>query len=83
MGIFYSYFESPINTELDTKTETNSTKIILINQANCYQCHSLVVNEGVCKCGNVTVFGGNIELGRKVKDYNKYSDASLLEYLPN
>ena len=53
---------------------------ILINQATCYKCNSLVVDKGVCRCGNVTVFGGNKELGRTVKDYTFYSDSSLLEY---
>ena len=60
--------------------ERTSTRVILINQALCYSCHSRVVENGTCACGNVTVFGGVHELGRTVKDSSKYSDCSLIEY---
>lgn len=60
-----------------------STRTILINQAYCYGCHSRMVNEGVCKCGNVEVYGHSDELGRRIKDEALYSDCSLLEYKKN
>jgi hypothetical protein len=60
--------------------EPVSTRLILINQATCYQCNSTVKDQGVCKCGNVEVYGGTKELGRKVIDTNKYADCNLIEY---
>ena len=61
-------------------TKGVSTKVILINQASCYQCNSIVTSNGICKCGNVEVYGGTEELGRKVKNATLYSDCSLIEY---
>jgi hypothetical protein len=54
--------------------------IIILNQACCYSCNTIVRFEGQCKCGNVTVFGGSDQLGRTVKDKTTYGDCSLLEY---
>lgn len=53
---------------------------ILINQAFCHQCRMIVRDEGICKCGNVRVYGQSKELGRKIKDKTKFSDCNLLEY---
>lgn len=58
----------------------NTVRNILINQATCYKCNTLLKNEGVCKCGNVEIYGGTSELGRRVKNASFYSDCSLLEY---
>jgi len=85
---FTNFFATPViplppNTDTDTDTDTDitpSTRTILINQAYCYGCHSRMVNEGVCKCGNVEVYGHADELGRRIKDEALYSDCSLLEY---
>jgi hypothetical protein len=68
--------------------ETSATQVlvpvgnrtILINQASCYGCNSVVVNEGTCKCGNVQVYGKLEELGRRVKNKTLYGDSSLVEY---
>lgn len=57
-----------------------STKVILINQASCHQCNSIVKSNAICKCGNVEVYGGTEELGRKVKNVSLYSDCNLFEY---
>ena len=53
---------------------------ILINQAQCHNCFSIVRNQGVCSCGNVTIFGNSDELGRIIKDKTKYSECNLIEY---
>ena len=72
----YSLFEyKPVES-------TKTYRTILINQAYCYKCNSLVKDMSTCTCGNVTVFGGNKELGRTVKDDKFYSDYSLVEYKP-
>ena len=53
---------------------------ILINQVQCHICFSIARNQGVCKCGNVAVYGNTDELGRVVKDKSKYSECNLIEY---
>ena len=53
---------------------------IIINQAYCYGCHSRMENQGVCKCGNVEVFGNTDQLGRRIKNDSLYADCSLIEY---
>jgi len=58
----------------------NYIKKIIINQASCYKCNTILTNKGICKCGNVEIYGDNVELGRIVKDTNFYSDCSLVEY---
>ena len=55
-------------------------RTILINQASCYACNSIVINEGTCKCGNVEVYGKLKELGRRIKNESLYGDSSLVEY---
>jgi len=75
MGIYWSSGD----TTLDSSS-IKSKKIILINQACCYQCNSTVTSNGTCKCGNVEVYGGNEELGRRIKNDKLYSDCSLIEY---
>lgn len=55
---------------------------ILINQATCYGCNTILTNRGICTCGNVEIYGDNVELGRTVKNQALYSDCSLLEYVP-
>jgi hypothetical protein len=72
MGSIYSRYKKP--------TPDQSSRIIIINQAICHLCTSVVVSKGVCKCGNVEVYGDLQELGRKVKDVSKYSDCNLIEY---
>ena len=57
-----------------------SKRTIIINQAYCYGCHSRMENQGVCKCGNVEVYGNTDVLGRRVKNDSLYSDCSLVEY---
>jgi hypothetical protein len=71
MGSIYSRYKS---------TPVQSNRVIIINQAVCHLCRSVVVCEGVCKCGNVEVYGGLKELGRRVKDVSNYSDCNLIEY---
>ncbi len=53
---------------------------ILINQVQCNNCFTIIRNQDVCKCGNVTVYGNTDELGRVVKDKSKYSECNLIEY---
>lgn len=53
---------------------------ILLNQATCTQCGHTLRDEGICPCGNVKIDGGTKELGRIVKDKNKYIDCNLIEY---
>ena len=65
-----------------TNIEIIKTKLILINQATCYKCNTTVRDRGLCKCGNVEIYGGNEELGRRVKHMDKYADCSLIEYRP-
>lgn len=60
--------------------EPKSVRTIVINQATCYGCNKLLVNEGICRCGNVEIYGGTNELGRRVKRMELYSDCSLVEY---
>jgi hypothetical protein len=54
--------------------------VIKINQAYCYTCHTLLVDNKVCKCGNVEVYGDLKYLRRKVVNKDKYCDFSLIEY---
>jgi hypothetical protein len=54
--------------------------IIILNQAFCHLCETIVRDQGVCTCGNLTVYGNTTELGRIVRDKTKYSDCNLLEY---
>ena len=67
---------SPISNE----NQYQSTRSILINQATCYQCNTSITDRGICKCGNVEIFGGREELGRRVKKTEWYGDCSLFEY---
>ena len=69
-----------VSIEEDTIEDVKSIRIIVINQATCYGCNTLLVDSGVCKCGNVEIYGGVRELGRRVKNAILYSDCSLLEY---
>jgi hypothetical protein len=66
---------------LSHPVEPTSVRNIIINQATCHGCNTLLSNRGVCKCGNVEIYGDNVELGRKVKNEALYSDCSLLEYV--
>jgi hypothetical protein len=69
---------STLNTLNTFKEE--SVKTILINQATCYQCNTSIVDRGICKCGNVEIYGGKEELGRRIKNNDQYGDCSLVEY---
>jgi len=77
MGNMFSYKTTPV-----LPFKVNTVRNVLINQAYCYKCHNRVVDGTTCSCGNVSVFGGKSELGRKVKFPSFYSDCSLLEYTP-
>ena len=74
-----NYF-SPETEKVKHEQEKQSVRTIVINQATCYGCNTLLVDKGVCKCGNVEIYGGNNELGRHIKNALLYSDCSLLEY---
>jgi len=77
MGLFYSkYYTPPLQMVTTSKYE------ILLNQAYCHKCNSVVLNKGLCKCRNVKVFGEQKELGRLVLDHKYYSDCSLLSFTP-
>jgi hypothetical protein len=71
-----------LSTQSNDTINIINTKIILINQASCYKCNSTLKDRGICKCGNVEIYGGNEELGRRVKHMDHYSDCSLIEYRP-
>ena len=71
-----------LSTQSNDTINIINTKIILINQASCYKCNSTLKDRGICKCGNVEIYGGNEELGRRVKHMDLYSDCSLIEYRP-
>jgi hypothetical protein len=71
-----------LSKQTTAKVDIINTKIILINQATCYKCHTTLKDRGICTCGNVEIYGGNEELGRRVKHMDKYSDCSLIEYRP-
>ena len=71
-----------LSTQSNDTINIINTKIILINQASCYKCNSILKDRGICKCGNVEIYGGNEELGRRVKHMDHYSDCSLIEYRP-
>ena len=67
-------------------TQKTDNQTILLNQAYCHTCHTIVKWCGTCTCRNVEVFGGDDELGRKIKHPNLFSDCNLIEYkgsLPN
>ena len=61
-------------------TQKTDNQTILLNQAYCHTCHTVVKWCGTCTCGNVEVFGGDDELGRKIKHPNLFSDCNLIEY---
>lgn len=64
----------------DVQTAHVPPYLILINQAECLRCRTVVQGHGSCKCGNVIVYGGFNSLGRLVRDPSKYADVSLVEY---
>ncbi len=72
--------ESVVQETNATQTVQVGNRTILINQASCYACNSIVINEGTCKCGNVEVYGKLKELGRRIKNESLYGDSSLVEY---
>ena len=76
---FVPYETNYIFKPENVKKSTNDPNII-INQAFCHLCNTIVRNDGFCKCGNVQVYGETNELGRNVKDRLNYSDCNLLEY---
>ena len=69
-------------TPLENENNYKSTRFILINQATCYQCNTSITDRGICKCGNVEIYGGREELGRRIKKTEWYGDCSLFEYRP-
>lgn len=87
MGNYFTWRTTEIE-QTDTKQTEASTfrvplasnAVIVMNQACCTNCNQTVFQKGTCICGNVTVFGENNELGRTVKQMDKYSDVSLIEY---
>lgn len=82
MGNYSSRINNAIKTSQSPSTPYQSQRFILINQANCLQCNMVLTDRGICKCGNVEIYGGREELGRRVKKTELYSDVSLLEYRP-
>ena len=71
-----------LSTPSKAKVDVIKTKLIPINQATCYKCNTTIRDRGICKCGNVEIYGGTEELGRRIKHMDKYSDCSLIEYRP-
>lgn len=78
MGNFFNWNKVTSASTFSIPLPSNAT--IIMNQACCHECGQTVFQKGTCICGNVTVFGENNELGRIVKQMDKYNDVSLIEY---
>ena len=71
-----------------------SVQKIWINQARCLICFDVVQSLYLhdykeCKCGNLSVDGGNIYISRTFKKYMdkdltipSYTDCNVIEYIP-
>ena len=56
--------------------------MILRNSAKCHNCNDEIVSEYIgeykqCKCGNVSIYGGRLELHHSYKDEKLYENTSI------
>ena len=57
--------------------------MILRNSAKCLNCNEEIISEFIgeykqCKCGNLSIYGGRLELHHSFKDEKFYENTSIV-----